>query len=107
MLSGLSQTGTLAGSGSRTYPDADDSNLACWCGPPRPNGLARHQLAQSPPERVSASGAYRAGNQFALVQQVVDPVDVAAGQRWQDRIEAEYTNIRAAWRWALDAGRWT
>jgi predicted ATPase/DNA-binding XRE family transcriptional regulator len=44
---------------------------------------------------------------FALVQQAADRVDVPAGRRWQDRIEAEYANIRAAWQWALDAGRWT
>jgi predicted ATPase/DNA-binding XRE family transcriptional regulator len=73
-----------------------------------------HALARRYAEmHLTAVGAADAARQrhadyyFALVQQAADLVDPPAGGRWQDRIEAEYANIRAAWLWALEAGRWT
>ena len=35
---------------------------ACWCGLPRGGGLARHRLAEGPPQGASAPGAYREGD---------------------------------------------
>jgi predicted ATPase/transcriptional regulator with XRE-family HTH domain len=73
------------------------------------HALARHYAAL----RLELAGATadvcerHADYYFALVQHAADQEQGPRRIRWQDRIEVEYANIRAAWQWALGVGRST